>query len=53
MVVTVWQDTRAVVVLLTQHDPSQTNTVSRKQKNGNKVNVKCLQAIIDYNIWEE
>ena len=35
LVVTVWQDTRAVVVLSTQHDLSPfTTTVSRKQKDG-------------------
>ena len=49
LVVTMWQDTRAVVVLSTQHDPSQTATVSRKQKDGSKINVKCPEAIVDYN----
>jgi len=34
VVVTVWQDTRPVVVLSTQHDPSNVGTVSRKQKDG-------------------
>ena len=51
VVVTVWQDTRAVVILSTQHDPSNTTTVSRKQKDGSKVNVNCPQLII-INIWE-
>ena len=31
VVVTVWQDTRPVVVLSTQHDPSNVGTVSRNQ----------------------
>jgi len=35
VVVTVWQDTRPVVVLST-HDPSNIGTVSRKQKDGRR-----------------
>ena len=49
LVVTVWQDTKPVTVLTTQHRPSATTTVVRKKIDGSKINVQCPQAIVDYN----
>ena len=49
MVVTVWQDTKPVTIMSTQHDPDVTATVKRKKGDGSKVDVTCPQAVIDYN----
>ena len=49
LVVTVWQDTKPVTVLTTQHRPSATTTVVRKKIDGSKINVQCPQAIVNYN----
>ena len=47
--VTVWQDTKLVTVLMTQHRPSETTTVDRKKIDRSKISVQCPQAIVDYN----
>lgn len=49
LVVTVWQDTKPVVILSTQHSPTITTLVRRKKGDGNTINVTCPQAIVDYN----
>ena len=49
LVVTVWQDTKPVTVLSTQHRPSDVTTVERKKKDGSKISVECPQSIVDYN----
>ena len=51
LAVIVWQDTEAVIVLSTTHDPSATTTVRRKKGhgNGNVISVTCPNAIVDYN----
>ena len=46
---TVWQDTKPVVVLSTQHSPTDTTTVERKKNDGSTITVSCPQAIADYN----
>ncbi len=49
LVATVWQDTKPMAVLSTQHDPSCTTTVRRKKGDGSVIDVTCPQAIDDYN----
>ena len=49
MVATVWQDTKPVVMLSSQHDPNTTTTVRRKKGAGSVVHVTCPQVIVDYN----
>ncbi len=49
LVVTVWQDTRPVVMLSTQHSPDCTTTVRRKKGDGSTISVTCPQAVVDYN----
>ena len=49
LVATVWQDTKPVTILSTQHDPAITTTVKRKKGDGSTVDVTCPQAIVDYN----
>ena len=49
LVVFVWQDTKAVVIMSSAHDPTTTATVRRKKVNGNVVSVTCPKSIVDYN----
>ena len=49
MVATVWQDTKPVVMLSSQHDPNTTTTVRRKKGDGSVLHVTCPQVIVDYN----
>ena len=49
MVATVWQDTKPVAMLSTQHDPTMTTTVKRKKGDGSTIDVTCPQAVVDYN----
>ncbi len=49
LVVTVWQDTRPVVILSTQHSPDSTTTVRIKKGDGSTISVTCPQAVVDYN----
>ena len=49
LVVSVWQDTKPVVVVSTAHDPTSTTTVRRKRGDGSTILVTCPQAIVDYN----
>ena len=37
MVVTVWQDTKPVTIMSTQHDPDVTATVKRKKGDGSTI----------------
>ena len=47
--VTVWQDTRPVVIMSTAHDLSCTRPVARRKADGSAINVECPIATIDYN----
>ena len=49
LVATVWQDKKAVKVLSTMCDPSNTKSVQRRQKDGSKVTVPCPDAVVQYN----
>ena len=49
MVATVWQDTKPVVMLSSQHDPNITTTVRRKKGDGSIIHVTCSQVVVDYN----
>ena len=49
LLVTLWQDTKTVSVLSTNCQPHCEITVSRRQKNGNRVDVLCPEAIRLYN----
>ena len=49
LAVIVWQETKAVIVVSTAHDPSATTTVRRKKGDGNVISVTCPNAIVDYN----
>ena len=48
LVATVWQDKKAVKVLSTMFDPSNTKSVQRRQKDGSKVTVPCPDAVVQY-----
>ena len=45
----VWQDTKHVVILSTQHDPMAETSVRRKKGDGSIIDVRCPQAIVEYN----
>ena len=47
--VVLWQDTKAICCAATHKNPSHTVNVSRKQKNGTMVTVKCPESIASYN----
>ena len=44
-----WKDNRAVHVLSNFHCPEQTNTVTRKEKDGQKNELSCPAAVFEYN----
>ena len=50
LTVTVWQDTRPVVILSTQHAGDSTTTVRRRRSDGTTMHISCPQAIVDYNM---
>ncbi|XP_040069422.1 piggyBac transposable element-derived protein 4-like [Ixodes scapularis] len=43
-----WQDKRLVNVVTTAHDPSETVTVEKKNKDASKRSIKCPLAIVQY-----
>ena len=47
--VTVWQDTKPVVIMSTMHNPDETTPVRRKKGDGSIIDVPCPKAIWDYN----
>ena len=49
LLVTMWQDTKTVSVLSTNCQPNAETTVSRRQKNGSRVDVQCPESIRLYN----
>ena len=49
LAVTVWQDTKPVVIISTQHRPTDKTTIKRKKLTGERVDVVCPQAVVDYN----
>ncbi len=51
LVATVWQDTKLVTILSSQHNPSDITTVQRKKSDRTSISVKCPQAIGDYNAY--
>ena len=44
-----WMDRRLVFLLSNFHDPNSYDIIRRKEKSGDKVDVKCPKSIIDYN----
>lgn len=44
-----WKDKRSVHLLSNFHDPKETASVKRKQKDGTLLDVPCPSALIDYN----
>ena len=49
LVMTVWQDTKAICCASTNSDPNTTQTITRKQKDGSVLNVNCPESIVSYN----
>ena len=49
MTVTVWQDSKPVVVAATNSDPTLSMTVARKQKDGSRVSVTSPASVALYN----
>ena len=49
MTVTLWQDTRPVVVIASNADPTMMDSVQRKQNDGTRVSVSCPTSIVLYN----
>lgn len=51
LAVMVWQDTKAVVIMSTAHNPAATTTVRRKKGDGSITDVTAPKAIVDYNMY--
>ena len=49
LTVTLWQDSKPVVVIATNSDPHETCTVQRKAKNGTRSSVSCPASVDVYN----
>ena len=49
LVMTVWQDTKAICCASTNSDPNTTQTITRKQKDGSVLKVNCPESIVSYN----
>lgn len=45
-----WKDKRSVHILSNYHDPTITNSVQRRQKDGSTISVPCPTVLIDYNL---
>lgn len=45
-----WKDNRAVHLLSNHHDPKIVTTVKRKTRDGEQIDVKVPQMVLDYNI---
>lgn len=43
-----WQDKKLTNLLTTAHDPRETITVQKKQKDGTKNDTSCPKAVVDY-----
>ena len=48
--VTAWLDRKLVKAMSTAHDPTESTTVLRRQRDGTRVPVKCPVMIRDYNV---
>ena len=51
MLVTLWQDTKTISVLSTSCQPHSETPVSRKQRNGSRVDVPCPESVRLYNLF--
>ena len=51
MLVILWQDTKTVSVLSTNCQPHSETPVSRKQRNGSRVDVPCPESVRLYNLF--
>ena len=51
IVISLWQDTRPVLCIYNNAQPTDTVTVSRKQKNGSTIYIPCPKAIKMYNTY--
>ena len=49
LTVTVWQDSRPVVILATNSDPTITERVQRKKKDGISATINCPSSLAKYN----
>ena len=49
LVMTVWQDTKAICCPSTNSHPNTIQTITRKQKDGSVLNVNCPESIVSYN----
>ena len=47
--VSLWQDSRPVVVVASNSDPKEVKSVDRKMADGTRKSVKCPAAITNYN----
>lgn len=48
-----WKDKgkKSVKIASNMHDPEDCTEIERKDKHGNKINVKCPRAVADYNVY--
>ena len=53
LTISAWQDNKTVTVAATNCDPTVCEQVSRKQKDGTSIPVKCPQSVVLYNTWAE
>lgn len=44
-----WRDKRSVFILSNYHDPKNVGKVTRRERNGETVEISCPEAVIDYN----
>ena len=51
LTVSVWQDSKPVTVLATNADPTKSESVQRKTKDGTRITVPSLQSIVLYNMF--
>ena len=51
LTVSVWQDSKPVTILATNADPTKSESVQRKTKDGTRMNVPSLQSIVLYNMF--
>ena len=49
LVTTVWQDKKAVKLLSAMCDSVHSKSVERRQKDGSRLAVPCLDAVVQYN----
>ena len=51
LTVSVWQDSKPVTILATNADPTKSESVQRKTKDGTRITVPSLQSIVLYNMF--